>query len=443
MADAHRAPGSCRSARPPDADVRAERRRARRPRPRRVRRCVTPAGAAPVALRLHRRAPGRERAGRRRRRRSQLGLPLGRGRRGAARAAGPPAAGGWRCTERADGVTVVNDAYNANPDSMRAALEALAAIGRGGAAHAGRCSARCASSATTPRPSTTRSGGCAVARSASTGSSSSARARAADRIAAPRHEGSWGEESVVRAGRRRGASSCCARASRPGDVVLVKASRGAGLRAASPTALLDRRRERAREADPARRRPRRCSSPCSARRCAIRVPRAARLRPGDPRRRPDHATTPSAARRPWAASSSSSRVAARLLRWRTLITLARADRVRRCCVLFLFVGLGARRLPRRLHQDLQAAQPRAAQQGQAGRPDGGRAGRSASWRSAVPGRPRPAPRRRTHISFLRDIAARAADGRWSSLLDLGDRSPAPATGEPHRRPRRPGHRRAR
>jgi UDP-N-acetylmuramoyl-tripeptide--D-alanyl-D-alanine ligase len=32
--------------------------------------------------------------------------------------------------ERADGVTVVNDAYNANPDSMRAALKALAAMGR-------------------------------------------------------------------------------------------------------------------------------------------------------------------------------------------------------------------------------------------------------------------------------------------------------------------------
>jgi UDP-N-acetylmuramoyl-tripeptide--D-alanyl-D-alanine ligase len=29
-------------------------------------------------------------------------------------------------TERADGVTVVNDAYNANPDSVRAALRALA-----------------------------------------------------------------------------------------------------------------------------------------------------------------------------------------------------------------------------------------------------------------------------------------------------------------------------
>lgn len=40
----------------------------------------------------------------------------------------------WRMEvhRRADGVTVVNDAYNANPDSVRAALRALAAIGRGG-----------------------------------------------------------------------------------------------------------------------------------------------------------------------------------------------------------------------------------------------------------------------------------------------------------------------
>jgi UDP-N-acetylmuramoyl-tripeptide--D-alanyl-D-alanine ligase len=33
-------------------------------------------------------------------------------------------------TERPDGVTVINDAYNANPDSVRAALKALVAIGR-------------------------------------------------------------------------------------------------------------------------------------------------------------------------------------------------------------------------------------------------------------------------------------------------------------------------
>ncbi|HSN35410.1 MAG TPA: cyanophycin synthetase, partial [Arthrobacter sp.] len=39
----------------------------------------------------------------------------------------------WRMerTERADGVTVINDAYNANPESMRAALRTLADLGQG------------------------------------------------------------------------------------------------------------------------------------------------------------------------------------------------------------------------------------------------------------------------------------------------------------------------
>jgi len=58
------------------------------------------------------------------------GFPLG----DVARALGEArAASRWRMevTERADGLLVVNDAYNANPDSMRAALEALVAIGRG------------------------------------------------------------------------------------------------------------------------------------------------------------------------------------------------------------------------------------------------------------------------------------------------------------------------
>ncbi|MFD0477767.1 glutamate ligase domain-containing protein [Nonomuraea thailandensis] len=39
----------------------------------------------------------------------------------------------WRMevTDRADGVTVVNDAYNANPDSMRAAFSAFEVLGKG------------------------------------------------------------------------------------------------------------------------------------------------------------------------------------------------------------------------------------------------------------------------------------------------------------------------
>jgi UDP-N-acetylmuramoyl-tripeptide--D-alanyl-D-alanine ligase len=39
----------------------------------------------------------------------------------------------WRMevTERADGVTVINDAYNANPESLRAAIDALAVMSRG------------------------------------------------------------------------------------------------------------------------------------------------------------------------------------------------------------------------------------------------------------------------------------------------------------------------
>ncbi|WP_082046407.1 UDP-N-acetylmuramoyl-tripeptide--D-alanyl-D-alanine ligase [Arthrobacter sp. L77] len=43
------------------------------------------------------------------------------------------AASRWRMerSERADGVTVINDAYNANPESMRAALRTLAELGRG------------------------------------------------------------------------------------------------------------------------------------------------------------------------------------------------------------------------------------------------------------------------------------------------------------------------
>ncbi|GAA3696471.1 UDP-N-acetylmuramoyl-tripeptide--D-alanyl-D-alanine ligase [Zhihengliuella alba] len=49
----------------------------------------------------------------------------------AERLEGRAAASRWRMerTDRADGVTVINDAYNANPESMRAALQTLAGLG--------------------------------------------------------------------------------------------------------------------------------------------------------------------------------------------------------------------------------------------------------------------------------------------------------------------------
>ena len=89
--------------------------------------------------------PRLQRAGRGRR-----GLEWGWTPRRRGRAVAAEAASRWRMevTDRPDGVTVVNDAYNANPDSMRAALDALRAMHGSGRAAPGPSSARCASSAT-------------------------------------------------------------------------------------------------------------------------------------------------------------------------------------------------------------------------------------------------------------------------------------------------------
>ena len=56
---------------------------------------------------------------------TEVGVPLARAVEVLA-TAGPASRWRMEVTERADGVTVVNDAYNANPDSVRAALRALA-----------------------------------------------------------------------------------------------------------------------------------------------------------------------------------------------------------------------------------------------------------------------------------------------------------------------------
>jgi UDP-N-acetylmuramoyl-tripeptide--D-alanyl-D-alanine ligase len=133
----------------------------------------------------------------------------------------------WRMEvhERPDGVTVVNDAYNANPDSMRAALKALAAMGR------------------------TRRTWAVLGEMLELGPDSVAEHDAIGRLAVrldikrlvvvgggarpidsgARQEGSWGQESTwvpdPDAAHELLSRELCA-----GDVVLLKSSRDAGLR---------------------------------------------------------------------------------------------------------------------------------------------------------------------------------------------------------------------
>ncbi|MDN5917773.1 MAG: UDP-N-acetylmuramoyl-tripeptide--D-alanyl-D-alanine ligase [Pseudonocardia sp.] len=96
-------------------------------------RLVTASGSAPVALRLvgaHQVSNALAAAA--------VALELGAGVSDVARSlsAAEPASR-WRMevTDRADGVTVVNDAYNANPEAMRAALGALRSITGDGDEH--------------------------------------------------------------------------------------------------------------------------------------------------------------------------------------------------------------------------------------------------------------------------------------------------------------------
>ncbi len=127
-------------------------------------------------------------------------------------------------TERADGVTVIDDAYNANPDSVRVALKALKAMSAG------------------------RRSWAVLGQMNELGEQSRAEHDAIGRlvvrldvdrlvvigeVAAPIHagavlEGSWGEESV-HVPDTDAATRLLREQLRPGDVVLVKASRSAQL----------------------------------------------------------------------------------------------------------------------------------------------------------------------------------------------------------------------
>lgn len=152
--------------------------------------------------------------------------------------AGPASRHRMEVHTRADGVTIVNDAYNANPDSMKAGLRALAVMARSGESR--RSWAVLGEMAELGDESITehdRVGRLAVRLDISrlvvvgTGRPMSAMHHGAVM------EGSWGSESAMVADAD--AALALLRAElQPGDVVLVKASNSAGLGSLAE-ALLD------------------------------------------------------------------------------------------------------------------------------------------------------------------------------------------------------------
>ncbi|WP_328846387.1 UDP-N-acetylmuramoyl-tripeptide--D-alanyl-D-alanine ligase [Streptomyces sp. NBC_00258] len=133
----------------------------------------------------------------------------------------------WRMevTERPDGVTVVNDAYNANPESMRAALRALAAMGKGRRTWAvlGQM-AELGDEALAEHDAVGR-----LAVRLNVGKLVAVGGREASWLQLGAYnEGSWGEESV-HVSDTQAAIDLLRSQLRPGDVVLVKASRSVGL----------------------------------------------------------------------------------------------------------------------------------------------------------------------------------------------------------------------
>ena len=163
-------------------------------------------------------------------------------------AAGPVSRHRMQVTTRADGVTVIDDAYNANPDSMRAGLQALAWIARGGAhdkekpaANSRRSWAVLGEMAELGEDAIIehdRIGRLAVRLDVSrlvvvgTGRSMSAMHHGAVM------EGSWGAEAVNVADGD--AALALLRAEvQPGDVVLIKASNAAGLGALADALVSD------------------------------------------------------------------------------------------------------------------------------------------------------------------------------------------------------------
>ncbi|GAA4987773.1 UDP-N-acetylmuramoyl-tripeptide--D-alanyl-D-alanine ligase [Kineococcus glutinatus] len=132
--------------------------------------------------------------------------------------------GRMQVVERPDGVTVVNDAYNANPDSVRAALKALVAMAGGRRTWA--VLGEMLELGPTSRDEHDAVGRLAVRLDVSRLLAVGAGARPVYTGAVM--EGSWGEEAAFAADVD-SAAALLAEQLRPGDVVLVKSSNGAGL----------------------------------------------------------------------------------------------------------------------------------------------------------------------------------------------------------------------
>ncbi|MFD4302852.1 UDP-N-acetylmuramoyl-tripeptide--D-alanyl-D-alanine ligase [Streptomyces albidoflavus] len=148
----------------------------------------------------------------------------------------------WRMevTERPDGVTIVNDAYNANPESMRAALRALVAMGGARRGEGGRTWAVLGQMAELGDEALTEHdavGRLAVRLNVSKLVAVGGREAAWLQMGAY-NEGSWGEESV-HVSDAQAAVDLLRSELRPGDVVLVKASRSVGLEKVAAALLAD------------------------------------------------------------------------------------------------------------------------------------------------------------------------------------------------------------
>jgi UDP-N-acetylmuramoyl-tripeptide--D-alanyl-D-alanine ligase len=126
--------------------------------------------------------------------------------------------------QRADGVTVINDAYNANPESVRAALDALRHLARDGRGFA--VLGHMAELGDTSRASHEEIG--QFAAEAGLAGLIAVGAEAGPILSGARRVPSWPGEALAVPD---GAAALAVLADRlkPGDVVLVKASRAARL----------------------------------------------------------------------------------------------------------------------------------------------------------------------------------------------------------------------